>query len=219
MIRTGYKLAPYDATVCFVNGLLDVEEYKKAVIPDPGTSESTDVAPQTYDDVGYTYFARAIELDPGYFDDIAQVYLSINRPDLAVRLASDNISRLNALARQMTESEQYSDAAQAARDRVIKELEKQANAADIQPWTLASLASIYAQDGRLDEAAALYTRALTHDYGNIPWRLGMARCLAGLGQTEQAIHQCRIILRLNPTYTPAKRLIEQLSIQPVTTNP
>ncbi len=231
MIRTGYQLAPCDATVCFVNGILEVEEYKKTDryqlaadnVSDPQNHVLSNVEGSTLNtsknELGFSFFERTIELDSRFFKQIAVIYLSIDRPDLAVRLASDDIWRLNALARQMANFQQHTDLAAAARDRIVELLHARAESEDVKPWTLASLAGVYVQDSRLDEAVALYTRALIYDYGNINWRLSLARCLADLGNTELAIHQCRICLRLNPSYKPAKKLIEQLSIKPITNSP
>jgi hypothetical protein len=329
MIRTGYQLAPCDATVCFVTGLLEVEEYKKAISDKPlamssndsagadprvapsndrlvGGSDSTKANSQqptansqqptanssrpvandinqsegsnTVNSVdadiaetreqkqvlksasamdasavsqtaglnrpvnpvknkgsvggfhafrgenkienwkleignpsapGFFYFSRCLQLDGRFFIDIAQVYLGIDRPDLVVDLASDDISRLNQAARLLSDYD--SQLAQAARQKVFDILSIKSESPDVSAGTLASLAAIYAKDGKTAEAIDLYKRALTMDYGNIGLRYQLAVLLGKDGDIESAIKECRIILRLRPDFASAIRLIEQLS--------
>ena len=67
-----------------------------------------------------------------------------------------------------------------------------------------------------DKAIEHYRRALTLDYGNISWRLALAKLLAQEGSVANAIHEAKICLRLKPQYQPAITLIEKLSILPET---
>ena len=226
-IQTGVQLAPCDATACFVAGLLEVEEYKKQGLgfrrqaagdQDIDESANDHQSAIVNDNLqstapGYAHFARAIELDGHFFEDVAGVYLSIDRPDLVVELAGDNIGWLNRSAQLLAETDADSELVNAARQKLFDLLIKKSQAPDIDPGTLASLASLYAAEEMSDEAIDLYRRALTADYDNIAWRLSLARLLGETGDPEAAIKECKIILRLKPNYTPAIRLIEQLSVK------
>lgn len=222
MIRTGYRLAPCDATVCFVNGILDVVEYQEngdrdrsvdeQVVPVPD-SESSIVNRQS-ETPGLFFFSRAIELNGRFFAEAAKVYLSrLDRPDLAVALAGNEIGFLNQVATMLSESDAHTALADQARAKVAELLEQKAAAPDAAAGTLASLAAVYAKDGKTAEAIDLYRRALTLDYGNIGWRLNLARLLAQSGDSETALHEAKIILRLKPGYAPAKRIIEEASVK------
>ncbi|MHC4207448.1 MAG: hypothetical protein ACYSTT_22555, partial [Planctomycetota bacterium] len=74
-IRKGFKLAPCDPTACFVVAILDIEENKI--------------------DAAIKKLNMAVELDGGFFNRVADVYINdLNRPDLALAIAGDNIDRL-----------------------------------------------------------------------------------------------------------------------------
>ena len=74
-IRKGFQLAPCDPTACFVAGLLDIEEQKI--------------------DDAINKLDRAVDLDGGFFNGVADVYISnLRRPDLAFALAGDNTNQL-----------------------------------------------------------------------------------------------------------------------------
>lgn len=86
-IRKGFKLTPCDPTVCFVAALLDIEEQKI--------------------DVAISKLNRAVELDGGFFNNVADVYINkLNRPDLALVIAGDNIDRLNYMADALADTEE-----------------------------------------------------------------------------------------------------------------
>ena len=85
-IRKGFQLAPCDPTACFVAALLDIEEQK------------VDSASNKLD--------RAVELDSGFFNSVADVYINdLNRPDLALAIAGDNINRLYYIANALADIE------------------------------------------------------------------------------------------------------------------
>ena len=111
----------------------------------------------------------------------------------------------------LSQSDSHSQLADAARAKIRNQLETIATGENVRPSVLASLAGIYAKEGDTAAAIDYYRRALSADYGNISWRLSLARLLGDTGDIEDAIHDCRIILRLKPNYAPAIRLIEKLS--------
>jgi tetratricopeptide (TPR) repeat protein len=76
------------------------------------------------------------------------------------------------------------------------------------------LANVYRKQKDVESAIEYYNRALALDYGQVQWRLTLARLLADTGKIAEAIHEARICLRLRPQLEAAKRLIEQLSVLP-----
>ena len=194
-IRTGYQLAPCDATACFVAGLLDVmqEEYE----------------------VSIEKFERAVELDGSMFEDVVDVYINqANRPDLAVQIAGDNIGWLSRVATILSEMTGHEELAAQARRDVIVLLTEKCRQDDVSASALASLAHVYLREEDYPAAVEYFRSALVMEYGQTSWRLAMARALAQQGENEQAIHEARICLRLRPQMTAATRFIEELSVLP-----
>ena len=219
MIRTGYTLAPCDATVCFVNGLLEVIEFQRnpttpdAIKNPDATIQHLELSTKNSDKVGFTFFARAIELDRHLFTDIAAIYQGIDRADLAVELAGDDIGLLNRVASLLSKSGNHSQLADAAREKLFNLLLARADDPDVSGGTLASLAAIYAKEQNYEQAIDLYQRALVMDYGNVYWRLNLAKLMAEHDMNKECISQAKIILRLKPNYQPAVKLIEQVSVK------
>jgi hypothetical protein len=58
-----------------------------------------------------------------------------------------------------------------------------------------------------------YRRALVLDYGHIHWRYQRARLLASQNQISEAIHEAKICLRLDKTFSAAQRLIEEMALK------
>jgi len=193
-IRTGYRLAPYDATTCFTAGLLDAQE---------GKLEDS-----------LAKFTRAVQLSGDYFPDVVDVYVfEFNRPDLAVSLAGDDYGRLGYVAGVLSELTEHQDLADQARASVARLLKEKCSAADAPASALATLAYLCAR--QQDHAAAIeyFRRALVLDYGQVQWRLAQARCLSEMNLVPEAMHEARICLRLRPQMTAATRLIEELSLR------
>jgi hypothetical protein len=69
-------------------------------------------------------------------------------------------------------------------------------------------------DGDAAGAVAYYRRALDRDYGEVVWRLGLARALADTGDVTVAIAEAEICLRLRPRWEPAEALVRELSVRP-----
>ena len=193
-IRKGYELAPNDAAACFMAGLLDAREQKF--------------------DASIQKFGRALTLDPSRFGEIADVYIhTIDRPDLAVEMAADDIGRLFTVASLLSQETEHTELAEQARTRARQTLKAMCDKPDAPGWALGRMADFYRQDSKHAEAMALYRRALDRDYGQVHWRLGFARSLAAEGQVDQAIREAKLCLRLRPQFVAAKRLIEQLSVR------
>ena len=193
-IRTGYRLAPCDATACYVAGLLDARE---------GRVE--DSLPK---------FRRSLKLRGRFFRDIANVYVQANRPDLAVEIARDSAGQLLYVANILQKMDGSRPLAAQAKAEALAMLQQQCQQPDVSAGMLASLANVLHQEKDYGSAIEYYKRALALEYGQVGWRLALARLLAETGQVQQAMHEARICLRLRPQMSEARRLIADVSLQP-----
>ncbi len=195
LIRKGFQLAPCDPTACFVNGLLDIEK-------------------QQIND-SFHKFSRAIKLDNRFFRNAADIYTNhVNRPDLAVNLAEDYSDRLSYVAGQLADMEEHQDIFEKAQARVIELLIEKCSGPDASASAFASLANIYRRKGNSEAAIEHYSCALEMDYGQVQWRFTLATLLAEANRINEAIHEARICLRLNPQFTAAENFIARLSVMP-----
>jgi tetratricopeptide (TPR) repeat protein len=195
LIRKGFQLAPSDPTACFVAGLLDAEQ---------GQAEAA-----------FAKLSRAVELKAGLFSEAISVCINhLDRPDLAVTLASENTGRLNYVAKVLFEIERHEELAEKARAQVVELLRKRCSQPDAPASAFASMASIYRRQGDNTAAIEHYRRALALDYAQVDWRFALATLLADTNATGEAIHEARICLRLRPQFRAAERLIEKLSVLP-----
>lgn len=194
-IEMGYELAPCDAVTCYMAGVMDAEQ---------GRIEEAQAK-----------FSRATELNGGLFDDIASFcILSLGDAKLALRLAGENIGRLNQIARILGDFEEEGDLLQNTRKQIMSILLVECSKEDARPYTFVSLARLQWRSGTIEEAMENYEEALIRNYNNVYWRYEYARLLAEQNQLEKAIHEARICLRLRSDYDPAKRLIAKLSVLP-----
>ncbi len=195
-IRKGYQLAPSDPTVCFVAGLLDVEEEK--------TEESFDK------------LSRAVTLDGRFFPDAADMFLNkADRPDLAVALAGDDMSRLSFVADRLADMQEHKDTVEKVREKVIEILKQKCSQSDAPASALASYANILAKQNDPNAAIEYYGKALDLDYSQVQWRFTLAKLLAKTGRVSDAIQQAKICLRIRPQFkATADKFIADLSVLP-----
>lgn len=194
-IRKGFKLAPNDPTVCFVTALLEVEEW------------DIDAASEKLD--------RAVLLDGRFFKAAADIYVNyIERPDLAVKLAGTNESRLSHVADLLAQSDENQILARTARYRVMELLEARCREPDAPARAFAALANIYRAEENNEAAIEHYRRALVLDYGQIGWRMALTRLLAETDKVPEAIREAKICVRLGPQFEAAERLLDDLSVLP-----
>ena len=194
-IRKGFQLAPCDPTACFVAGLLDAERQQ--------------------DDSSFKKFSRSIELDGGFFKEVANVYINhVSRPDLAVAIARDDISRLSYVANALADAEGNTAIAKKARARVAELMRERCSGPDASACAVASLAKICKREEDNESAIAHYRRALVLDSDQVQWRFALARLLAETDRIPEAIHEARICLRLCPQFKPAEKLVADLSVLP-----
>lgn len=194
-IREGVKLAPCDATARLVAGTLALEE--------------GDV------DVAFAHLDRAVALDGRLFREIAMLLTDqSDRPDLALRIAAEDIQRLNTMVSVLETSGQSTESVEQVRRKVVTLLEQRCLKSDPPAWALAWLGGIYARDGRVGEAIDFYRQALDLDYSRVDWRFNRARLLAETGALADAIREAETCLRLRPEHAAAKRLIDRLLVDP-----
>lgn len=192
-VERGYALASCHPAACYLAGTVDVLEGR----PD-GSVEK---------------FRRALDLNGAHFYEMVRLYLRPpERPDLVLALCAGDTIRLAWAAGELERGGRYVTHAAEARSQVVSLLRAQCEDPDAPPNALASLAHICAQQGDYDGAVGYYRRALALDYGQVRWRLAMARALRDAGRTREAMDQARICLRLEPDSAPARRMIEELSL-------
>lgn len=195
LIRKGFELAPCDPAACFVAGLLDTREQQL--------------------DTSLERFSRAIELDDRFFSDVVDVYIDqVERPDLAVTIAGDDLGRLSYVANVLAGMDGHKDMVEETQTRVIELLKKKCDEPNPPAWALASLANMYRNKRNCVAATDYYRRALALDYGQVQWRFELARLLSDADKISEAVHEARICLRLRPQFKPAERLIADLSVLP-----
>lgn len=196
-IETGYRLAPCDPTACLLAGLLDAGE---------GRADSA-----------FAKLSRAVELNGGLFKEAAVVCMNdLRRPDLAVALAGENTGWLSHVANILadTDDEEHQALSEQARTRVVELLKLKSQQPDAPASVFVSLGNIYRRENNNEAAIEHYRRALVLDYGQVGWRLMLARLLADAGSVPEAIHEAKICLRLSPQFKAAEKLIADLSVRP-----
>ncbi len=192
-IRNGFRLAPCNATACFVAGYLDVAEGKNE------------------DCIGK--FERAIQLDGSFFKPVIDIYANhLSRPRLALKAAGDSIGRLSYVAKVLDDM-QYYDLAEQARIRMKELLEAECSKPDARASAFVALGGIYKKQQDDEAAIECYRRALSLDYGQVHWRLELARLLARTGRISEALREAKTCLQLRPQLKTAEDLVGELSIR------
>jgi len=216
-IRKGYRLAPCDATACFVAAEVDAEEGQLTG--------------------AYEKLARAVQLDGQYFRRAVRLCVeNLGRGDLALQLAGNDAGQLGYVARLLTSSgkglaptvstaeapagagrdQQF---VQEAEEKAFERLKATCEAPDAPASAHASLADLYSQRNNLEAAIRHCRRAVQLDYGQFYWHYMLATLLARVDRIDEARHEARICLRLREDYAPAKKLIEELAVRPLTAEP
>ena len=212
MIQKSYQLAPSDPSVCYVAGRIDVSRAIAGVTDDTGAISVPD-SPELL--AAVEKLNRAVALDYRFFKEVCDIYISrLNRPDLAVDLAGDDIGRLNHVVNIFDDFPEHDELTDQYRLTLFELLRSRSQEPDAPAWIFASIANYYRKQNAYAESIDYYRRALVLDYGNVSRRLTLARLLAKTDQVPDAIHEAKICLRLNPQLKGAKKLIEALSVLP-----
>ena len=193
-IQTGYRLASCHPTACFAAARVDAVQ---------GKAEEA-----------FAKAHRAVQLDGGYFPRAARLCIDVlNRPDLAVVLAQDHTGRLTQVANVLAASPQHTELIAQIQDDIFELLENRSRQPDATAHVFGSLGSLYHQRGELQMAIDHYRVAIKKDYDQVGWHYALARLLNEEGQIDEAIHEAEICLRLRPDHSPAKKIIEELSVR------
>ena len=193
-IRKGFLLAPCDPIACFVAGFLDLSEGKTEACIEK--------------------FTRAVNLDSSLFSSIVNIYVRhLSRPHLAISAAGDDIGRLSHVAGVLDEM-LYADLAEQCREKIKGLLQAECSGPDASAWAFASLAAIHSRQHENEEAVECYQRALALDYGQVYWRLEMAKLLVETERIPEAMREAKICLRLRPQFKQAEQLVADLSVHP-----
>ncbi len=193
-IRKGFRLAPCSPTACFAAGYLDVVEGKN--------------------EEGIKKLERAMQLDGGLFSHIVNIYANhLSRPHLAIAAAGDDVGRLGHVAN-ILEDMQYNDLAEQTRKRIEELLAIKCSQDDAPASALISLGNIYRKQQDNEAAIKCYRRALRLNYGQVHWRLELARLLAKTKRIPEAMQEARTCLQLRPQFRAAEKLVEDLSVHP-----
>lgn len=194
-IRKGFQLAPSDPTACFEAALLDIREGKI--------------------EAAVRKFEKAVQSDSSLFKYVVDIYLNeLSRPHLAIAAAGNSIMRLDYMI-MVLEEMQYDDLAARTAQKLHRLLQQRCLHEDVSAGDFALLAKICRTRQLNEQAVQYYHRALDLDYGQVHWRFTLARLLAKMNRTSDAMQEARICLRLKPRFDPAKKLIDELSVNPV----
>lgn len=195
LIKKGVRLANYDPPTCLVAGELAAHEGRLA------EAESL--------------LARALQLQPGYFEEITTFCLDdLKNVQLAETLAGSDHRRLFALADAVRQADAFRGEAPQLFAAAEQALRAHAESNTAQADDLIRLARLDRERKNLSSAIELYRRALGQEYQRSDWRLELAQTLASAGRTAEAIHELKIVLRLRPRDPTATKLLEELVVRP-----
>ena len=187
-IRLAFKLARCDPTAAGMTARCDVSE--------------------SLWDESEVHFRRFLEL-AGDFRDVVDIYIVQNqRPDIALKLAGNNVANLTKVANAVAATDPA--LAAEARKRAFDALKVQASRADAPASLLATLAEQHAARGNYAGAIAAYRRALAIEYVNPAWHMALARLLAHEGEFPEAIHEVRVCLLRHHDDEDARQLLSEL---------
>ena len=195
-IQTSYRLAPYNTTVCLIAADDALVAHRWA--------QATDVLTR--------YAAMG-----GGIQDYADVCIAVGAADIASKLVKDDRAGLLYLASRMPAGDpRWQPWIAYCRRSAAKLLLAAAARPDASPLDLADLAQLDQQQGHRAEAIDLYRRALSAEYGNVGWRLQLARCLADGGRPADGVREARVVLQLRPEMPEATALLAELRVQAAT---
>ena len=194
-IRTGYRLAPSHPDVVFSAALAD--------------------ASIGAFDASVEKFRRVISLSPAMLPDAIDVFENqFDRPDLALAVAKngDNPTALLQLAQRFADDPKRAPLAPETRSAGVRMLAERCKRPDATAAMFAALAGIYRDDKNAEGAIELYRKALSFEYGQFDWRMSLARLLADVGRSAEALREAEICLRLRPADATARQLVGELTV-------
>jgi tetratricopeptide (TPR) repeat protein len=127
---------------------------------------------------------------------VMDVYLKAQRPDLAAEVFAEDWDALLTLARTSEKDPKTVELGATIRHRAENVLREAAKKPDAPVQTLAAMADLLQKQGDLSGAASHYRRAIDGNYAFAEWHLALSRILAELGDTVQANQEAAIGARL-----------------------
>ena len=191
-IRTAARLEPNDPNILFIVGRSDARRGKF--------------------DEAKEMFRRAITLDGSVINDVIDLYLDeLERPELAIDVASDHDYRMFQVSAALDQEPKYKELARKAYVMGVELLEKKVQGPDARSYDLGELANRLASLQRDAEADKYYVRALEKDYTSLFLRTQRALCLHRLGRITEAIEEAQRAARQHPESPDAKVVLELVS--------
>jgi tetratricopeptide (TPR) repeat protein len=189
-IRTSYRLTPCDPTVCLVAGMLAVwqHQYNQSLEP----------------------LQRNIMLG-GSSRSVISIYVRSGRPDLAYTVAQKNLSDLQYLAALLQQDPAQAALASKCAAESDALLADAVERPDASADEIAQLAARAALQGNTTQAIRLYRRALDMNFGQVLWRIQLAKMLGDSEQFAAAQRELRVCLRLHPQLAQAQTMLADYS--------
>jgi tetratricopeptide (TPR) repeat protein len=193
-VRLGRELSPNDPSAVFAAALVDVNEKQW--------------------DASLEKFRHCLALNSNTITDVLASYIGADRPELGLAVSDGNAFWLLKLVVALRGDDKHADVTAQARDNFLALMAGEDQQNQATGWMLFEAGNLYRDRGDSDSAIAYYEKAVAKDYGQVPWRFELAKCLAASGKTSAAMREARLCLRLRPQWPAAKKFIEQLSLRP-----
>jgi tetratricopeptide (TPR) repeat protein len=193
-VRLGRELSPNEPAAVFAAALVDVNEGKW--------------------DASLEKFRHCLTLNGNTINDVLAAYVGAGRPDLGLAASDGNAFWLLKLSLAMRGDDRHPDVRTQAQDKFLALMASEEQQSQATGWMLSEAGNLYRDRGDRATAISYYEKAVAKDYDRVDWRFELAKCLAAEGNTEAAMREARLCLRLRPQLTVAKKLIGQLGVRP-----
>lgn len=160
-------------------------------------------------DAAGEYARKCCKMNVGFSWALTALYVRVlHRPDMAAQIFNDNPGALGQLTGELSD---HPDLLQATRRRILELANEgvKADPKDAGAWAL--LGRSESELGNKDRAIDDFRNALELDYGNVQWRMTLARLLQDTGQKDDAVQEVEICLRVQPQNEQAKALLATLT--------
>jgi O-antigen ligase/tetratricopeptide (TPR) repeat protein len=195
LIRTAHRLHQNNPVACIEVAILDGEESRW--------------------DEAMAGFRRAAALRPEFLPDGVDALLDpLQRPDLALDLARDDMQALTLLASRLRISGQSPEIARHAAERARQLVLERAARPGASATTLAEAAYVCLQQGQPRRAVDFFRQALSVEFTQTQWRMDLAQTLVSLDQVNEALNEAHTVLRITPSNAAAAKLISDHTPKP-----
>jgi O-antigen ligase/tetratricopeptide (TPR) repeat protein len=193
LIELGADLAPHDAEALLLAGQVAASRGE--------TAEATQ------------RLTAALERNPALFEPAAVAMISIDGFERARELAGDDRGRLATLARLCEQSPALAAMAAELREESERLLRECVARPGATPGELSEAADLAFREERFDDAANLLRRALASEYAQMTWRRRLVDALRRAGDTQGALREVRVCLRLRPGDAGLRALAAELAVE------